>query len=582
MSHRNPIEPGDKVFKSTPANVQLAGREELSIWGDKMAVVEAPYWDATGPEDYDPATHSIRYLVFVSDIPANPKLVGVGVSWKYGNKSLYDQPFYFRPFRGAMGSERGQLAEPFSAWIAIPFKDLSPQQTGVTTRWLESQGYAENDRYPLSQAKLKKLFKATTFSATQDLDPELANAADAMVIRAAGKSMRGYVEDEEAERVWAALPGVFQTTKKGVIKFVMDKSGAKHNPPYSGYDPHYPEKKGPKDPTKISYRTKRDALNVFIDWNISAIDEAFSGPNAKQPYDSFDNINHRYGLKGKRRVDTFAKALWWAMPSGSPYYLEDIDVNMLNETSPMRHNTTRTLMLPDYAEERRLLEQEIASLEERYGYELEPMLGEYEYVSEDAFANPVTGPSIGPRGRGHLHEFECPTKIPLDGLTAKGERGHPKPNPHNASKAIDKFEEFHDLPPKHIEHSKMNLPSRVHLLGEASSVLYRSDKWGDKGINYIHDHDPGVKVGSPKGNGRTIPIPAKFRNAKTLAKLGDCLEFTFENKDGEEVAAKASRPYPELYSTPDGKCLFVIQDKKTCLAVIWGGNLDVKDVGIVG
>lgn len=138
------------------------------------------------------------------------------------------------------------------------------------------------------------------------------------------------------------------------------------NPPYSGYDKSYYKRKAPKDPTQISYRTKRDALRVFIDWNASIIDDAFSGVSAKQPYDSFDNINHKFGIKGKRRVDTLAKALWWILPSGSPYYLEDIDVDILNETSPMRHNTDQYLTLPDYAEERRLLEQEQEYWESKY------------------------------------------------------------------------------------------------------------------------------------------------------------------------------------------------------------------------
>lgn len=147
----------------------------------------------------------------------------------------------------------------------------------------------------------------------------------------------------------------------------MSHAARRSNPPYSGYDANYPRRKHPKDPTKIAYQAKRDALNVFIDWNQPLIDDVFNGPSQKHPYDSFDNFNHLYGLKGKRRVDTFAKALWWAMPAGKPYYLEDIDVHLLNETSPIRHNASGQLLtIPDYAEERRLVEQEMQYLQDKY------------------------------------------------------------------------------------------------------------------------------------------------------------------------------------------------------------------------
>lgn len=139
------------------------------------------------------------------------------------------------------------------------------------------------------------------------------------------------------------------------------------NPPYSGYDKGYFNKKSPADPTKISYRTKRDALNVFLDHNSTVVEEVFDGLTRGVP-DSYDNINHRFDLKGKRRVDNLAKALWWAMPTGSPYYLEDIDVHMLNDTPAMQANYQGLLLqIPDYVEESRLLAKEMAYYEDKYG-----------------------------------------------------------------------------------------------------------------------------------------------------------------------------------------------------------------------
>jgi hypothetical protein len=209
---------------------------------------------------------------------------------------------------------------------------------------------------------------------------------------------------------------------------------------------------------------------------------------------------------------------------------------------------------------------------------------------------------------------------PLDGMTAKGRRmyeevkaagtatapsavvyaaakrgvpglvkkrrakSEPNPDPRDLNKGIDKYAEFHDYEPIEIGqfHKSFKIPAQVNLLGEAVHVLYKSDKWGDKGIDYIHEHEGRVKVGTPDGDGRSISVPTRLRKPKTLVKLGECLGFCFKNGDGEEIEAKGTRPYPELYTTPDGRGLFVVQNKRQCLAVIWGGDLGVEAAGIVG
>jgi len=144
--------------------------------------------------------------------------------------------------------------------------------------------------------------------------------------------------------------------------------GREQNPPFSGWREDWWLEKHPRDVTKIAYRRKRDALNVFMDWNQRLIDLAFNGPSQEHPADSFDNFNQKYDLKGKRKINTFAKAVWFALPAGTPYYLEDIDVDMLNETSPMRHNAEEgQLTIPDFAEERRLVDLEAAYWQDKYG-----------------------------------------------------------------------------------------------------------------------------------------------------------------------------------------------------------------------
>ena len=167
---------------------------------------------------------------------------------------------------------------------------------------------------------------------------------------------------------WKLDPGVVdelvtRATVKGEFKHPLHS-----NPPFSGWRENWWLEKLPRDVTKIAYRRKRDALNVFMDWNQSLIDLAFNGPSQEHPPDSFDNFNSAYGLKGKRRITNFAKAVWFSLPAGGPYYLEDINVNMLNDMQPMLHNAEEQLLrIPDYAEERRLVDQEAAYWEEKYG-----------------------------------------------------------------------------------------------------------------------------------------------------------------------------------------------------------------------
>jgi hypothetical protein len=142
---------------------------------------------------------------------------------------------------------------------------------------------------------------------------------------------------------------------------------ARVNPPYSGWRKGWWTKALPKDTHKISYPTKTAALNVFLDYNRGVVDD-YGGESMKHAPASFDAINHRFGIKGKRQVDNIAKAVWWAMPAGSPYYLEDIDVNLLNETAPAIYNQRGLQFeIPDYAQESALLEQEAEYWLQKYG-----------------------------------------------------------------------------------------------------------------------------------------------------------------------------------------------------------------------
>lgn len=130
------------------------------------------------------------------------------------------------------------------------------------------------------------------------------------------------------------------------------------NPPYSGWQKDWFRKPLPKDPYKLAYKRKRDALNVFLEHNRAIVDD-YGGASMKHSPESFEAINHKFDIKGKRRVDTIARAVWWALRGPGPYYLEDIDIHLLNETAPAIYNQDGLIFeIPDYVEEARLAELE--------------------------------------------------------------------------------------------------------------------------------------------------------------------------------------------------------------------------------
>jgi hypothetical protein len=161
-------------------------------------------------------------------------------------------------------------------------------------------------------------------------------------------------------------------------------------------------------------------------------------------------------------------------------------------------------------------------------------------------------------------------------------------------KAIAIYEGFHRFAPKKIGefHASFKMPSKVNVQGKAVDILYRSDKIDPETLkkpktrngmqDYIHDHDSkGVKLYLPRGPGETIETPDWIRDAGALSMLGFCLGFKFD-RDGKVIEAKGTKPLPELYTTANGKCLVIVQDKRDVLALVWGGKLDVEPRGIVG
>lgn len=161
-------------------------------------------------------------------------------------------------------------------------------------------------------------------------------------------------------------------------------------------------------------------------------------------------------------------------------------------------------------------------------------------------------------------------------------------------KAVEKYREFHRKEPKDIGAmaASFAIPAVMVRRGPAVHVLYRSDKVDpetlrqpQEPVDYIHDHDAGVDLYVPGGgrrDGELVDVPAWIRRSESLVLLGQCLGFEAKDERGRAIVAEATEPLPELYCTPCGKALLVIEGKASVFAMMWGGGLDVIDRGIIG
>lgn len=158
--------------------------------------------------------------------------------------------------------------------------------------------------------------------------------------------------------------------------------------------------------------------------------------------------------------------------------------------------------------------------------------------------------------------------------------------PKDLDEGISKYAEFTKFQPRRVTTFDFKIPTKLYCVGSADWTYYESKKWENKPNWYKHEHEAGVKIYVPQliddQRGDIVETPTMLRETKTLVKLGNSLGFEYTDLDGAGIEAETSKPYPELYCTPSGKALLVIQGKKTLIACFWGGWLSVTARGIVG
>jgi hypothetical protein len=200
VSARNPSsERQVQRLKALPPDVDLRGGwNELKRWGDVMALVSA--------DGFDPDTLSRKYVVWLSDVPAEERLQRQPTRFQYPNQPMVGQPFTFYDTRRVDRRGSGNLVDPVTYLVTVDkFSDLSVSEDAEVQKILRDKGYREAWKYQLSAPKWRKILAMGYEEARDHADYEIANAVDSL-----GSG-------------WD-FPGVYALTKKGAIKWVVSRN----------------------------------------------------------------------------------------------------------------------------------------------------------------------------------------------------------------------------------------------------------------------------------------------------------------------------------------------------------------------
>jgi len=166
------------------------------------------------------------------------------------------------------------------------------------------------------------------------------------------------------------------------------------------------------------------------------------------------------------------------------------------------------------------------------------------------------------------------------------------------------YERFHAKQPIRVAELDHDIPIAWTCVGDALSVMYRTDKWKpdgtDEDYKHLHDagnnkpypirkgvrfYEPSSEVGKSSkegggglhGRGSRLPVAVPA----AVALLGYCLgAFVRLDEDGEEYEVNPRGCY--LFAAPSGKLLFMYSPREGFLGAMAGGNLRVLKDGIDG
>ncbi len=153
------------------------------------------------------------------------------------------------------------------------------------------------------------------------------------------------------------------------------------------------------------------------------------------------------------------------------------------------------------------------------------------------------------------------------------------------------FETFHGNVAGDVTEVELNWPGQFYMTGHARQLVYRSDKWNDGQIDYVHEFGDEVEVlearrepGSGHGWARQLARP----NTDTVAWLGGLVELRFSNQAGDTIlvaptaAELAARALPVVGAWYEDGAARIVIDTDGRPIVLLGGALQVTARGIEG
>ncbi len=149
-------------------------------------------------------------------------------------------------------------------------------------------------------------------------------------------------------------------------------------------------------------------------------------------------------------------------------------------------------------------------------------------------------------------------------------------------KGLETFEMWNKRSADDLVRIKVDLPTEVGLMGRAKLIAYRSSKWKPSykvTDDYEHDHDSLPFVYSEFGEGRERSVNGLLKNS-VLVDMGFCIEFIYEDLDGEESELVIKRSvFPRLVCTTDKKTYIILCGKNPIF--VTGSKMTIEGRGIV-
>ena len=213
---RSEVKFPESTIDGLPKNTDIrGGYDVLSLWGGKIALVEAPRYSKTAvsESEFNPSILARKYIVYGTNVEPQERFLGQTVHFRDGQAMFWETTFSFYDAQRVDRSNSGRIIKEEMAiyWVKLKLKDLMPGEHYRLARYLLDQHYAETPgRYPLTAKKWEKLLQMD-FDVIQDGgDYELANAVDAVCPKA-------------GSYCWERTPGIFSTTKNGHVKWIVSK-----------------------------------------------------------------------------------------------------------------------------------------------------------------------------------------------------------------------------------------------------------------------------------------------------------------------------------------------------------------------